>query len=770
MAAPAPFSDTSPARLSARVRGAVQGVGFRPFVWTLARELGLAGWVLNDEDGVLLEIEGPGADLDAFLHGLQTAPPPLARIDQVETAPCALLGETEFVVRKSEKGAAARTMVTPDMATCPDCLAEMFDPADRRHLYAFTNCTHCGPRYTITRELPYDRAQTSMAPFAMCPACQGEYGDPADRRFHAQPNACPDCGPELSMAPAEIAARLKAGEILAIKGLGGFHLAADARNEAAVARLRARKQRNGKPFAVMVANLASAETLAEIEDIEANALADRARPIVVCRATPGHGLAASVSNGLPTLGLFLPYAPVHFLIFHAVAGGPEGTDWLEQAQDLALVMTSANPGGEPLVTGNTEAERRLAGIADAIVTHDRDIVVRCDDSVVRMIDGAPAYLRRARGATPEPIKLGCEASPILAVGGHLKNTICVTRGDEAFLSQHIGDLDNAATYGFFRETVTHLTDILEVSPECVACDLHPDFLSTSFAGETGLPIVRVQHHHAHIAAVAAEHHLNGPLLGLALDGFGLGADGRSSWGGEMLLAEGARFERLGHLSPLRQPGGDRAAREPWRMGAAALHALGRESEIETRFAAQDGAGLLLAMLTRGLNAPETSSGGRLFDAACGLLGLKPVATYEGEAPMALEALVRSPRVLEAGWRIAEDGRLDLRPLLAGLLDCDPVDGAELFHGTLAAALADWAADAIAVRGLPERVAVSGGCLQNRVLAEALGAGLRARGIDMIRPAKAPANDGGLSLGQAWVAAQTALNGAGEEPYVSRITG
>jgi len=739
------------------VRGAVQGVGFRPFVWGLAQECGLTGWVLNDSEGVLIEAEGGALVLSDFASRLVRQAPPLSRVEAIETGPAALQGCSNFEIRKSQAGAAARTAITPDMATCEACLEDIFEPGNRRHLYAFTNCTHCGPRHTITRRLPYDRAETSMAPFAMCPACQGEYDNPADRRFHAQPNACPECGPHLSMAPAEIARRLADGEIVALKGLGGFHLAVDARNEAAVARLRARKQRNAKPFAVMVAGLASACRLARIGPVEARQLSDRRRPVVVCQAKAHAGLAASVSGGLPTIGLVLPYAPIHHLVFHAAAGAPDGTGWLDASQDLALVMTSANPCGEPLVTGNGEAHERLGAIADAIVTHDRDIVVRCDDSVVRVINGAPAYLRRARGATPEPVQLAREVPCTLALGAHLKNTVCVTRGREAFLSQHIGDLDNPSTIDFFRETIAHLTGILDVTPERIATDLHPDFASTRFGAQSGLPHIRVQHHHAHIAAVAAEHQLEGPHLGLALDGFGLGADGVESWGGEVLVCDGAEARRVGHFKPLAQPGGDAAARAPWRMGAAALHAMGRGGEIEERFAARDGAALIAAMLARGVNTPATSSCGRLFDAACGLLGVVPVASFEGEAPMALEGLVGSPCLLEDGFVLGEAGQLDFTPLLAALAGCGPVEGAELFHGTLAAGLAAACRAQITARDLPARVLAGGGCLQNRVLAETLAGILEGYGISLILPRQAPANDGGLSLGQAWVAGLTELD-------------
>ncbi|MEO0411334.1 MAG: carbamoyltransferase HypF [Pseudomonadota bacterium] len=738
-------------RLRLTVRGAVQGVGFRPFVWTLARKLDLVGWVLNDEAGVTIEIQG--ANTQRFLETMQLSPPPLSRIDAVDIRTVPATDETAFALLKSTKSGAAKTAIGPDAATCPDCLADIFDPKNRRHGYAFTNCTHCGPRYTITSALPYDRAQTSMAKFAMCPTCQSEYEDPADRRFHAQPNACPDCGPQLSHTLKDILGALQAGQIVALKGLGGFHLAVDARNHDAVKRLRARKQRDGKPLAVMVSGTASARKLAHLDSEEEAALTGRARPVVIAKSKPST-LSPAISNGLPTLGLMLPYTPLHFLLFHAAAGAPAGLDWLEEPQPFALVMTSANVSGDPLVIDNAEAHARLEGVADIIVTHDRDIVVRADDSVVRVIDGAPRYLRRARGATPTPIPLRKEIPPTLAVGGHLKNTVCLTRGKEAFVSQHIGDLESPSTYGFFKETVAHLSSILEVNPARIACDLHPDFMATRYAEDVNLPLVRVQHHHAHIAAVMAEYQLDGPCLGLALDGFGLGENGES-WGGELLLAHRTEFRRLGHFMPLAQPGGDVAARQPWRMGAAALHALGCNDQITQYYSEKDGAHMIAAMLERRINTPMTSSAGRLFDAACGLLGIVPDAQFEGEAPMHLEALVTKPSVLSGGWNIS-DGVLDMRPLLLAMTHSDPQEGANLFHGTLIAALADWIGQTLDAEDLTRRVALSGGCFQNKVLAQGLITALQSQNIKAYLPLAVPANDGGLSLGQAWIAGQMSL--------------
>ncbi len=758
-----PADPVGAVRLRVRVAGQVQGVGFRPFVYRLALRLRLTGWVRNDAAGVEMEVQGER--LGEFLTALRSEAPPLARIDSVVAE--ALAGRPEedsFTITASGAGA-ARTAVTPDIGVCPDCLRELFDPDDRRHLYPFLNCTNCGPRYTITRHLPYDRAHTAMARFVLCDDCDREYHDPLDRRFHAQPTACPACGPSLRLPVPQIVARLRRGEIVAIKGLGGFHLACDARNEEAVARLRLRKQREEKPFALMVANLATARRLAEIGRTEAALLEAPSRPIVLLRrhadvgegegGAMGEGLAPSVAPGLRWLGLMLPYTPLHYLLFHEAAGRPEGLAWLDQPQELVLVMTSANPGGEPLVTDDDEATARLAGIADAIAGHNRPIVIRADDSVMRVIGGAPAFLRRARGFVPEAIRLPRPVRPILAVGAMLKNTICITRGDEAFVSQHIGDLDNAKTIRFFDDMVAHLLAILEVTPELVAHDLHPDLhasrYATRFAAARGLPAVAVQHHHAHIAGVLAEHRVAGAAIGLALDGIGLGPDNQV-WGGELLRVSGGNCLRIGHLATLALPGGDAAARQPWRMGAAVFDRLGRGAEIPQRWADQPGSRVIAELLQKRVNARETSSCGRLFDAACGLLGVQPWASFEGQAAMRLEGLVTRPEAMAGGWRIV-DGVLDFLPVLERLIDCDPETGANLFHGTLIAGLTEWVARAATKSG-DRVVALAGGCFQNEVLTEGLLRTLSERGLQPLLPRRLPANDGGLSLGQAWVAAQT----------------
>jgi hydrogenase maturation protein HypF len=742
-----------------RVTGLVQGVGFRPHVWRLATEMGMRGWVRNDSLGV--EIAAEGERIADFLERLRREAPPLARVDSIESRDATPENFAGFAITESQPsryGSPVTTGVGHDTAVCPECLAEMFDPANRRFRHAFITCTHCGPRYTVTRALPYDRPQTSLAPFPLCPECEREYRDPADRRFHAETTCCPVCGPQLRLRDAqgnamagepvaEALRLLKSGAIVAIKGLGGFHLACDAKNADAVARLRERKAREEKPFAVMVANIACLAPFATPNEEEIALLESRERPVVLVLKRPGaDAVLGAVSPRLTFIGAMLPYTPLQNLFFH-------------DAPELVLVMTSANPGGEPLVIGNDEALQRLSGIADAILDHDREILIRCDDSVRTTTQ----LIRRARGYTPRPIKLAQSGPSILALGGWFKNTICVTRGDEAFVSQHIGDLDNAATIGFLEETVAHLTGILEIEPAMIVHDLHPDFASTrlavQLAAEWGIPTLAVQHHHAHIAAVLAEHGHAGPALGLALDGVGLGSDGKA-WGGELLCVDGASFSRLGHLEDIPLPGGDRAAREPWRMAAAVLHRLGRDSEIETRFADQPGAATIRQMLQRNTNCPPTSSCGRWFDAAAGLLGIRPVMAFEGQAAMLLEGLAAAhgPQApLTGGWVLTADGGLSLLPLMAALADIgDASQGAVLFQDTLAAALTEWVSVA-AEREKIDTVALGGGCFLNRLLAEDVRHRLVATGLKVLEARQVPPNDGGLALGQAWIALQSLKN-------------
>lgn len=748
-------------RCRVQVRGQVQGVGFRPFVYRLAHEHGLSGWVRNCATGVELEVQGLGAQVESLLRRLHHEPPPLARIADVTVEQAELGADQGFAILESSSGAAA-TRIAPDTSICSDCLTELFTPGDRRYRYPFINCTHCGPRYTISARLPYDRAHTAMAKFPLCSACGSEYRNPADRRFHAEATACPVCGPQLSLLDAHgltvraddvignTVARLMAGEILAVKGLGGFHLMCNARNHLAVMRLRERKAREEKPFAVMALNAASLSGHARFTDAELALLESAARPIVVVEK---NSELSGVADGMPGLGAMLPYTPLHYLLFHEAAGRPSGMTWLSAPLPFLLVCTSANPGGEPLVYRNDEAVERLKGIADGFLVHDRDILMRADDSVMRA-DKAPGFIRRSRGYTPEPVALPASGPSVLAVGGYYKNTVCATRGSEAFLSQHVGELDNAATCEALERTVTHLLDVLEIRPALVVRDLHPDFFSSRLAAriaaERGIPMLAVQHHHAHIAAVAAEHGLREPVLGLAMDGVGLGTDG-GAWGGELLRVDGAHMQRLGSLDSLALPGGDAAAREPWRMGAAALHALGRGNEITQRFA-EPAAQTVAAMLEHGANTPHTSSCGRLFDAAAALLDVRSRASFEGQAAMLLEGLAaHHGRVapLLHGF-VLDDGTLSFLPLLGRLADMrDAAAGAALFHSTLAAGLAAWAMQAAHQQGL-NKVVLSGGCFLNAVLGTALEKLLRAEGLEVFRAEQAPPNDGGLALGQAWV--------------------
>ena len=751
------------------VRGQVQGVGFRPFVFRLAHELGLRGWVRNTGAGVEIELQGPFAAVRTFSARLRDEAPPLARIDDVERSAMPLVEMPPPFFISSSRADAARTAAAPDVAVCRSCLEELFDPADRRYRYPFINCVHCGPRYTVTRALPFDRGNTSMARFAPCPACRGEYDNPEDRRFHAQAVCCGQCGPRLSLHDAdgtELAepdvitaslAALRDGQIVALKGVGGFHLLCDAGNAQAVAKLRRRKAREAKPFAVMAVNIESLTAVARCGEEQRRLLESPERPIVLLEKNEECEEALrGVAPGLAYLGAMLPYTALHYLLFHEAAGRPAGTAWLRQAQSLILVCTSGNVGGEPLVTEDQDAFDRLRGIADRFVTHDRDIAQRCDDSVMRLIDRTPRFIRRARGFAPQAIKLLHSVPAVLALGGDLKNTLCVTRGDEAFVSQHNGDLDGAAARRALEITLADFLRVLDVAPVCVTHDCHPDFFSSRlarrFAAECDVPCVAVQHHHAHIAAVMAEQGLRGPVLGLALDGLGWGEHG-GVWGGELLRTDGAQFRRLGHLRELALPGGDRAAREPWRMAASALHALGRGGEISRRFSFP-AAAMVKEILDKNVYTPPTSSAGRWFDAAAGLLGVASRSCYEGQAAMLLESLAMRYGPTEPdrdAYVIEQDGGvLNVLPLLARLAsEGDAAYGAALFHATLVGALSDWVQRA-AKREMLRDIVLSGGCFMNGILCEGLAAELSDAGLNVHVARQLPPNDGALSLGQAWV--------------------
>jgi len=751
-------------RKGIEVFGIVQGVGFRPYVYRLASELHLAGLITNTAAGVSIEVQGPSEAVEAFLARLPVEVPPLAHITDVAVRDLPRDHDREFRILASRVGEEHRVLISPDVAVCDDCLRELFDPADRRYRYPFINCTNCGPRFTIVRDIPYDRARTSMASFRLCPACQREYDDPTNRRFHAQPNACWECGPHVELWDAhgqrieardpinEAAALLQAGKIVAVKGLGGFHLAADATNEPAIDRLRERKRRVGKPFAIMARDAACVEQFCHVDEFSRALLLSPERPVVVLPKRRPNPIAESVAPLISDLGVFLPYTPLHHLLF---AGG----------EFLALVMTSGNLSEEPIAIDNQEAVTRLAGLADFFLVHNRDILRRCDDSVVRPTGGQVRQWRRSRGYVPVPVFLRNELPPVLAVGGELKNTVCLIKGRHAFLSQHIGDLENLEACSFFEEAVSHLKRILEVEPQFVAYDLHPDYFATRWAlAQTGMERVGVQHHHAHIASCMAENHLEGKVIGIALDGTGYGADG-NIWGGEVLLADYADFERAAHLAYVRMPGGPVAIHEPWRMAVSYLaqHFGDAFLDFRTPFVAQldrHRVEVLLRMIERGMNSPLTSSCGRLFDAVAALVGIRQKVTYEAQAAIELEMAIETsddggayPLALVpdgSGWII------DTCPLFEALLD-DLEKGLSAgaislrFHNGLVDVFARLACLLRERTGL-NRVCLSGGTFQNVYLLEHLCGRLGTNGLEVFTHAEVPAGDGGLSLGQALVAA------------------
>jgi hydrogenase maturation protein HypF len=735
-------------RLKIKVFGTIQGVGFRPHAFKLAQKLDLSGFVCNDGAGAMIEVEGDNAHL--FAQQLSHETPPGAVINEITVESILSKPDAGFLIETS-LCAETKTRIGPDVATCPDCLTDLFNPDSRFYHYPFVTCAYCGPRFTVTQALPYDRARTSMASFAMCAACAKDYADPNNRRFHAQSLACPKCGPRLNMKPKEIAQAIRAGKIIALKGVGGFHLICDARRSETVARLRQRKNRDAKPFAVMVANCAALSCIAIPTDSEMRLAASPAAPIVIMKPKPG--LPQEIAPGLSRIGVFLAYTPIHHLLFSCLAEDAASGDG-----DVALVITSANVGGEPLIIDNDAAHHLLKDIADLIVAHDRPIVTPADDSVMSMIDNAPVFLRRARGFAPEPIDLGDDGPSVIAFGAHQKTTITITRGREAFVSQHIGDLDGSSARQRYHEIAQHLLDFLGVKPEAAACDLHPDFPSTRIAEEAGLPLLRVQHHAAHIAAVAAEYQHQGPLLGAALDGYGYGDDG-GAWGGELISVVDSCWRRIGHLAPMPLPGGDRAAREIWRMGLAAAASANRlNNDVLHQLAGVNSHATGVAMMLRTGQTPQTTSLGRLFDAAAAILGLRDEQSEEAQAAMELEALAHTPICLPGGYRI-DANILDFTPLLAHFIDArpTPVEGANLLHGTVAAGLAEWINRAAQTHGCVE-IALAGGCMTNRILAEGVCERLRAHGQTPLLPRRVPANDGGLSLGQALLARRALLSG------------
>lgn len=765
-------TDAGRRRVLVKVQGIVQGVGFRPFIYQLALQHGLNGWVRNQSDGVEIEISGTAGAVRDFIALIGVKAPPLARIVHLEATELPFAPLETFTIIKSSALQARSTLISPDVCTCGDCLRELLDPRDRRFRYPFINCTNCGPRYTIIRDIPYDRDKTTMARFSMCPECGREYLDPLDRRFHAQPNACWACGPQVWLETPEgekvagsgdavrrAAELLGAGHILAIKGLGGFHLAVNAGDETAVARLRGRKIREEKPFAVMFSSIEAIRRFCLVDEKEEELLLSPARPIVLLRknaALPA-GLAWSVAPRNRCLGAFLPYTPVHFLLFDA-------------APYDALVMTSGNQSDEPIVMENSDAVERLRGIADFFLLHNRDIYMRCDDSVLRVLGGKPRPIRRARGYVPVPVFLKETVPCILGTGAELKNTICLTRGREAFLSQHIGDLENLETLQSFEHAVAHLQRILEIRPEAIVHDLHPDYLSTQWAlRREGLPRIAVQHHHAHIAAVAAERRLDGPVIGLALDGTGYGTDG-TIWGGEVLLVDDTGFERLGHFRQVLLPGGARAIKEPWRMALSYLWSMDPEnaernfSDLFEKWPALERK-IVLQMLSRRLNSPVTSSCGRLFDAVAALCGIRSSVTYEGQAAIELEQAVEPDDGMYEGGIEGKSGGefiIDPFPMISAVvrdvrrkLPAGKISAR--FHGGMVRLLAD--AVALAARGTGlRRIALSGGVFQNAFLSERLEKELAGRGFEVYGHIEVPANDACIALGQAYIGAKRLQTG------------
>jgi hydrogenase maturation protein HypF len=742
----------------------VQGVGFRPFVYRLAMQNALGGHIGNDTDGVSIEIEGTGSAVADFLRRLTSEAPPISRIDSVQVTELEPTGEATFTIVHSRVLGQASTGIPADAATCGDCLRELLDPRDRRYRYPFLNCTNCGPRFTITRRIPYDRPQTSMDAFPICAACQAEYDDPLNRRFHAQPNACWDCGPhvwlesphgeEIASADpiAQCIEELLAGRVMAIKGIGGFHLAVDATNDAAVMCLRERKHRYGKPLAVMVRDMEAARALCEIADDVSGLLQTPARPIVLARVRAGIGIAPSVAPGIPWLGIYLPYAPLQHLLF-------------ADSRVRALVMTSANLSEEPIAINNDEARIRLGNIADAFLMHNREILQRCDDSVAAIVDGAPQLIRRARGYVPLGIELPLESPPLLAVGGHLKSVFTLASGRYAYQSQHLGDLENFTGLGFFTESLTHLMRTFEIEPQAVAHDLHPGYLSTSWAkqwaADHNLPTIAVQHHHAHIAACMAEHALDGPVIGLSLDGTGYGTDGRI-WGGEVLVAHLDSFERFAHLDYVAMPGGDAAVREPWRMAFAHLLAAGfaEDEAAELVGATTQEARLLSRMIERSINAPLTSSLGRLFDAAAAVILRRRKVDYEAQAAIELEGLVIDEpdrlRGMEYVPELFQGGILKLGYLWKVLVEdlqrgVPPARIAAQFHSGVAEGFIWAAARAREETGIVKAV-MSGGCMHNRRLNQALRNGLEEDGFQVFAHRRVSPGDGGLSYGQTVIGA------------------
>ncbi len=752
-------------------------------MYQLAGRRRLAGYVVNTSQGVDLEVEGAEEDIERFFASLEAEHPPLAHISAVHRTDGLSPGyDTRFEIRESRAGESRSALISPDVCVCEDCLRELFDPHDRRYHYPFINCTNCGPRYTIIEDIPYDRPLTTMKRFRMCPDCRAEYQDPENRRFHAQPNACPHCGPRLALhdeAGEPLTSRdplgdaiqmLMKGRVLAVKGLGGFHLAVDAVRHEAVMRLRRRKHREEKPFALMTPDLEAAHALARITAREAGILRSIQRPIVLVEKLEGHGLSSGVAPGNRFFGLMLPYTPLHALL-------------LREGGFRALVMTSGNLSEEPITKDNEDAFERLHGVADAFLVHDRDIHLRSDDSIVRVVKDVPRQIRRSRGFVPVPVFLQQSAAglpSVLAVGGELKNTICLTKENRAFVSQHVGDMENLETLEFFHLTVSQLERILEIEPQAVACDLHPDYLSTRYAKERpGLPLIRVQHHHAHIVSVLAENKVKGPVIGLALDGTGLGDDG-TIWGGEALLADLSSYRRAAHLQQVPLPGGDAAARFPWRMALSYLYRAYGDALFDLHIPfvhdlERRDAEIVVKLASRGLRSPLTSSCGRLFDSVSALVGIRREIRYEGQAAVELEMALDVSETHAYPWeihRFEDPWILMTDPLITAIVEdlrrgLSPSLISARFHNTLAEMFTAVCERLREETGINE-AALSGGAFQNVTLFTRLVQRLEKSGFTVHTHALIPTNDGGLSLGQAVSAAVRSAQGKTDATAKFRI--
>jgi len=757
------------------IKGIVQGVGFRPFVFQLAAWHQLTGTVSNTSAGVSIVIEGSETNIAKFLEDIEKYAPPLSRITEISAAPCPVEGFRTFSIIPSTTNAHAATLISPDVATCNDCLRELFDPKNQRFHYPFINCTHCGPRYTIIHRIPYDRPNTSMKEFIMCPLCQAEYDDPSDRRFHAQPNACKVCGPRVSLYGAsgqkidindpitEAARLLKAGHILAIKGLGGFHLATDAENADAVDMLRKKKHREEKPFAIMAPDIDTIRGFARMDASEQNLLTSAARPIVLLKKQTPNFFADSVCPQNPYFGVMLPYTPLHHLLMsHAFN---------------ALVMTSGNFSDESICIENAEAFKRLGNIADYFLVHDRDIVLRSDDSIARNVRGVTRLVRRSRGYVPVPIFLKHQLPEILACGAEMKNTICLTKDNYAFLSQHIGDLEHPAAHDFFEQTITHMQELLDIRPEIISHDLHPDYFSTRYALACDDAVrIPVQHHHAHIVSCMAENRVDGEVIGLAFDGTGLGTDG-AIWGGEVLLADFGGFKRLAHLDYVPMPGGAAAIREPWRMAVSYLLDACDESfdqlnpplfdgDIHSNAIPPNAIQTIIRMIAKKINSPLTSSMGRLFDGVAAIMGIQNRVSFEGQAAMSLEMLagaepidMRKENTYAFEWSGGETRRISMRSIITGILnDMNHKTPLPLisrrFHATLIRLFSLLCRELRTETGL-NRVVLSGGVFQNALLLDGLMQMLEIEKFEVFAHSLVPTNDGGISLGQALIAAKAA---------------